>query len=71
MLPLLLPAEIYFPTKDILPSIPVNMSQTFKASDVASHNKPDSLYIIVDDDVYDVTKFQDEHPGMSHFLLLS
>lgn len=40
------------------------MSKTFKASDVASHNKPDSLYIIVDEDVYDLTKFQDEHPGM-------
>ncbi|KAH8668808.1 acyl-CoA dehydrogenase [Xylariales sp. PMI_506] len=44
------------------------MSQTFKASDVASHNKPDSLYIIVDGDVYDVTKFQDEHPGGKKIL---
>lgn len=39
------------------------MSKTFKASDVASHKTPDSLYIIVDGDVYDLTKFQDEHPG--------
>ena len=39
------------------------MSKTFTTSDVASHNKPDSLYIIVDGDVYDVTKFQDDHPG--------
>lgn len=39
------------------------MSKTFSVSDVASHNKPDNLYIIVDDDVYDLTKFQDEHPG--------
>ncbi|KAK5126789.1 hypothetical protein LTR85_009723 [Meristemomyces frigidus] len=39
------------------------MSQTFAASDVASHNKPDNLWIIVDDDVYDLTKFQEEHPG--------
>ena len=39
------------------------MSKTFAASDVASHNKPDNLYIIVDEDVYDLTKFQDEHPG--------
>lgn len=42
----------------------VTMSKTFTTSDVASHNKPDSLYIIVDGDVYDVTKFQDDHPGM-------
>jgi cytochrome b involved in lipid metabolism len=39
------------------------MSKTFAANDVASHNKPDNLYIIVDHDVYDLTKFQEEHPG--------
>lgn len=39
------------------------MSKTFAASEVASHNKPDNLYIIVDEDVYDLTKFQHEHPG--------
>lgn len=39
------------------------MSKTFSTSDVASHNKPDNLYIIVDEDVYDLTNFQDEHPG--------
>lgn len=39
------------------------MSKTFSKSDVASHNKGDSLWIVVDDDVYDLTKFQDEHPG--------
>ena len=41
------------------------MSKTFTTSDVESHNKPNDLYIIVDEDVYDLTKFQDEHPGMS------
>ena len=40
------------------------MSKTFSKADVASHNKGDDLYIIVDDDVYDLTKFQDDHPGM-------
>jgi cytochrome b involved in lipid metabolism len=39
------------------------MSKTFTQSDVASHNKADSLWIIVDGDVYDLTKFQDDHPG--------
>jgi cytochrome b involved in lipid metabolism len=39
------------------------MSKTFSAADVASHNKPQDLFIIVDDDVYDLSKFQDEHPG--------
>ena len=40
------------------------MSQTFSTADVATHNKPDNLYVVVDEDVYDLTKFQDEHPGM-------
>jgi len=40
------------------------MSKTFSTSDVASHNKPTDLYIIVDEDVYDLTAFADEHPGM-------
>lgn len=40
------------------------MSATFSQADVSSHNKPDSLWIIVDEDVYDLTKFQEEHPGM-------
>lgn len=48
------------------------MSKVFATSDVASHNKSEDLYIIVDGDVYDLTKFQDDHPGMcpaSHELL--
>ncbi|KAL2753204.1 hypothetical protein ACRALDRAFT_1065447 [Sodiomyces alcalophilus JCM 7366] len=44
------------------------MSKVFTASDVASHNKPDDLYIIVDGDVYDCTKFQDDHPGGKKIL---
>lgn len=39
------------------------MSQTFSQSDVSSHNKTESLWIIVDGDVFDLTKFQDDHPG--------
>lgn len=39
------------------------MSQTFSTSDVASHKSTEDLYIIVDEDVYDLTTFQDEHPG--------
>jgi alkylation response protein AidB-like acyl-CoA dehydrogenase len=44
------------------------MSQTFTKDDVASHNKTDNLWIIVDDDVYDLTKFQDDHPGGKKIL---
>jgi cytochrome b involved in lipid metabolism len=41
------------------------MAKTFSTSDVASHNKASDLYVVVDEDVFDLTKFQDEHPGMS------
>ncbi|KIW30315.1 uncharacterized protein PV07_06065 [Cladophialophora immunda] len=44
------------------------MSKRFSTADVASHNKADNLYIIVDEDVYDLTKFQDEHPGGKKIL---
>jgi len=44
------------------------MSKRFSAADVASHNKADNLWIIVDEDVYDLTKFQDEHPGGKKIL---
>jgi cytochrome b involved in lipid metabolism len=40
------------------------MAKIFSASDVAAHKKPDDLWLIVDEDVYDMTKFQAEHPGM-------
>lgn len=41
------------------------MAKTFSQSDVAAHKKPDDLWIIVDEDVYDLTNFQAEHPGKS------
>ncbi|KAL1612720.1 hypothetical protein SLS60_000949 [Paraconiothyrium brasiliense] len=44
------------------------MSQRFSTADVASHNKADNLWIIVDEDVYDLTKFQDDHPGGKKIL---
>lgn len=47
------------------------MSKTFTKSDVASHNKGDDMYIIVDEDVYDITTFQDDHPGMFVFFFFS
>jgi len=40
------------------------MSKTFSQDEVAKHNKGTDLYIVVDEDVYDLTAFQDEHPGM-------
>ena len=45
------------------------MFKTFSKSDVASHNTPKDLYIIIDDDVYDLTAFQEEHPGTPAFYV--
>ncbi|KAI9894879.1 MAG: hypothetical protein M1814_000099 [Vezdaea aestivalis] len=44
------------------------MSKTFSQSDVATHKSKDDLWIVVDQDVYDLTKFQDEHPGGKKIL---
>lgn len=44
------------------------MSGTYSKEDVQSHNKADNLWIIVDEDVYDLTKFQEEHPGGKKIL---
>ncbi|MCJ1304295.1 hypothetical protein MMC08_007107 [Hypocenomyce scalaris] len=44
------------------------MSKIFSQSDVAAHTTTQDLWIIVDEDVYDLTKFQDEHPGGKKIL---
>ncbi|KAF2452345.1 acyl-CoA dehydrogenase/oxidase [Lineolata rhizophorae] len=44
------------------------MSKTFTKDEVAGHKKADDLYIVVEGDVYDLTKFQDEHPGGKKIL---
>lgn len=45
------------------------MSKSFSVADVASHKDADSgMYIIVDENVYDVTEFVNEHPGGAKIL---
>ena len=39
------------------------MSKSFTAAEVAKHKASDDFWLIVDGDVYDLTKFQHEHPG--------
>ncbi|KAI6250718.1 Acyl-CoA dehydrogenase AFT10-1 [Erysiphe necator] len=42
--------------------------QRLSAADVATHNKSTDIYVIVDEDVYDLTEFQDDHPGGKKIL---
>ena len=45
------------------------MANRFSVADVASHKTANDLWIIVDEDVYDLTKFQDDHPGGKKSML--
>ncbi|CZS92929.1 hypothetical protein WAI453_000729 [Rhynchosporium graminicola] len=46
------------------------MSKSFSVADVAAHKSAEEggMYIIIDEGVYDVTGFVDEHPGGSKIL---
>lgn len=44
------------------------MSKTYSASDVSKHNKDGDMLIIVDDGVYNVSEFINEHPGGAKIL---
>ncbi|KAK4154354.1 putative membrane bound hemo protein [Chaetomidium leptoderma] len=37
--------------------------------DVAEHNTKKDLYVVIHDQIYDVTKFVDEHPGGEEVML--
>ncbi|RMJ24909.1 acyl-CoA dehydrogenase [Aspergillus sp. HF37] len=44
------------------------MSKTFSQNDVSSQGKGSNLWVIIEEDVYDLTKFQNEHPGGKKIL---
>jgi len=45
------------------------MAKLFDAAEVAKHNTPESCYVILYGDVYDVTEFLPTHPGGSQIIL--
>ncbi|RKF59912.1 Acyl-CoA dehydrogenase apdG [Erysiphe neolycopersici] len=42
--------------------------QRLSTADVATHDKPTDIYIIIDENVYDLTEFQEDHPGGKKIL---
>ncbi|BEI93158.1 uncharacterized protein CcaverHIS019_0507860 [Cutaneotrichosporon cavernicola] len=49
---------------------PVKKSGEYTAEEVAKHNKPDDCWVIIGDEVLDVTEFLNEHPGGAKAILL-
>ncbi|KAI9297344.1 cytochrome b5 [Neoconidiobolus thromboides FSU 785] len=45
------------------------MSKVFTKQEVSAHSSDSDLYLIVNGNVYDVTKFIQEHPGGEEVLL--
>lgn len=45
------------------------MSNVYSYQQIAEHNSPEDVWIVVDGKVYDVTKFVDEHPGGDEIIL--
>uniref|UniRef100_A0AC34PYF6 Cytochrome b5 heme-binding domain-containing protein n=1 Tax=Panagrolaimus sp. JU765 TaxID=591449 RepID=A0AC34PYF6_9BILA len=37
--------------------------QVFTRDEIAKHNSEESLWIVINNKIYDVTKFLNEHPG--------
>ena len=44
------------------------MSKIISPSELSAHNKPEDIWIKIDNDVYDMTSFIEEHPGGSKIL---
>ena len=46
-----------------VPTQPVQSTQTFTTTEVSSHNTATNCWLIVNGNVYDVSKFLSQHPG--------
>ncbi|KAK6512229.1 hypothetical protein TWF481_001120 [Arthrobotrys musiformis] len=44
-------------------------TKEFTYADVAAHDSKESMYVVIDDKVYDVSPFVDEHPGGEEVML--
>lgn len=46
------------------------MSKVYTAEEVAKHNKPDDCWVIINEQVLNVTDFLPDHPGGKNAILL-
>ncbi|KAI0997566.1 hypothetical protein K3495_g10624 [Podosphaera aphanis] len=46
-----------------------NTLKEYTYTDVSEHNSKEDLYMVINEKVYDVTKFLDEHPGGEEVML--
>ncbi|KAK6508328.1 hypothetical protein TWF506_010423 [Arthrobotrys conoides] len=44
-------------------------TKEYTYADVAAHDSKESMYVVIDDKVYDVSPFVDEHPGGEEVML--
>lgn len=49
----------------------VEMSKTFTLEDIKQHTTRQDCWVVIENKVYDVTKFLDEHPGGGDLLIQS
>jgi L-lactate dehydrogenase (cytochrome) len=47
------------------------MAKTINAQEVAKHNAPDDLWLVVEGNVYDMTEFAPQHPGGAASMFMS
>lgn len=45
------------------------MPKVYSYQEDAEHNGPENFWIIIDDKVYDVSQFKDEHPGGDEIIM--
>lgn len=56
-------AEDEAPTEEFVEGADADRARTYGLHEVAAHKASDDLWIVIDGTVYDVTRFQHEHPG--------
>lgn len=56
----------YVETKDVLPVTDGNDAvpqKTYTLKEISTHNRPNDMWLVIDNEVLDVSEFKDEHPG--------